>query len=100
MHNRTIVHSCGDRFRWQLAVCGRDVTASRHLTHGDGSIYFTTATFDLDGCELGGDELTSREVVTAYCEHSQCGPTVDQLVALVESEYRRTAAAQTNGVPA
>lgn len=55
----------GDRFDWQLAVCGSDVTASFHHP-AEESIYYTTADFGINRYSPGDDGLTPRIVVACY----------------------------------
>ncbi|WP_226043330.1 hypothetical protein [Natrinema sp. DC36] len=85
MHSeRRVIHSTG-RYRWQLAVCGSDVTASRHYPNADGSVYFTTADFGLTTRDMGADNCSPTRVVAAYCKHSRTD-AFDDLLARVRRE--------------
>jgi len=72
----------GDRFRWQLAVCDGDVTASRHFP-GEPSIYYTTADFGLTARDPGADDLSLARVLAAYQRESDCKASVETLLERV-----------------
>ena len=87
MPERRVIHSMG-RFRWQLAVCDGDVTASRHLPTADGSIYVTTADFGLGVRDAGRDELSPYEVVAAYHDRASDPPAFPVLLERVREALR------------
>ncbi len=79
---RQIIHSrgCCD---WQLAVCGDDVTASIHRPTGE-SVYYTTATFDIEDGDAGRDGLSTDHVVALYRKHAGYPLSFDDLRERVE----------------
>lgn len=84
MTDRYVIHSMG-RFRWQLAVCGSDVTASRHHPNADGSTFYTTADFGLTTRDPGRDNCSIVCVVSAYRSRSDCAVSSDDLIARVRA---------------
>ena len=96
MRERRVIQSMG-RFRWELAVCNGDVTASRHLPTADGSIYLTTANFGLGARDAGRDELSPYEVVAAYHDHAIDPPAFPVLLERVREALRDVPSVDVSG---
>ncbi len=88
MTDRQIIHSMGDRFRWQLAVVGSDVTTSRHLPTSDGSTYYTTADFGLTTRDAGEDGLSPYQVVARYHDRAADAPAFPELLEATRAALR------------
>lgn len=74
----------GDRYDWQLAVCGDDVTASFHHPSEESS-YYTTADFGINRNTPGDDGLTPEIVVACYRRQSGTDAGYRDLLARVHA---------------
>lgn len=83
MTDRNVIHSMG-RHDWQLAVCGRDVTASIHHPAID-SVVITTAEFGFTAREASRDGCSPEQVVAAYCKRTRCEASFDDLLERVRA---------------
>ncbi|SDL10084.1 hypothetical protein [Natronorubrum texcoconense] len=89
MIERHVIDTQG-RFRWEIAVCGDDVTASRHLPTADGSIYYTTADFGFGVRDDGRDNCSPYDVIAAYHDHAAEPMDFGELLEAIRDALRDT----------